>query len=255
MEGGKDLERVATTEKWEYPRFREYMLALTKGPDFLLPFDRYPKRIELSNPWHELLDQMRRESKDGVERWALIGFKDDRQSLYLPTTLTKGSSHRISVGVANRAIAYAKAKAGIVDLVGDIHSHPNGWLEKLYHLQNLPYALFKGNSHGFSIADLFALSYQPFIGLAEGDRNLFAFKSRETHTVPGHALGSNLDEFEKHWNHKMGIRKISIGDSQAEIAIDPRSNIWSMNKKIAKKYKIVLYKGSPDKDLVRVIPE
>lgn len=246
---------VNTTGRWAYPYFKEYLLALTRGPDFLLPFEDYPKRIELGKPWHELLDQMRQESKDGIERWALVGFKDDKRSLYLPTILTKGSSHAVSGKIIEKAVEYAKTKAGIIDLVGDIHSHPNGWLTKLYHLQNPLYAPFKGNLHAFSTQDLFVLRHMSFVGLSEGDRNLFAFKSRETHTVPDYALESNFDEFEKYWNHKMGIRNIKIKNFQAEIPIDPRYNAWSMNKKIANKHKIVLYKGSPDKDLVRVVPK
>ena len=63
-------------DKWSYDTFRHYLVGLTKGRDFVLPQEQFPKEIELSAGWHGVFNKMRSETdEDGKERWAGIGYK------------------------------------------------------------------------------------------------------------------------------------------------------------------------------------
>lgn len=251
-------ESPPTPEVWDYETFREYLLALTRGKDFLLPREDYPTRIQLSDDWHGLLNGMRQESRDGKERFALVGFKDDHRAIYLPRTTALGESTFVPGEVILKTIEQAKRQAGITELVGDIHSHPNGWWKKIHDMQNIILKPFGGDLHAFSPGDLYCMVlpdlYLPMIGLAESDRNLFAFRTKQSEMVPGNELGFDQDKFDQHWAKQFGLKIVTVGKAKVALTLNPRSNPWEVDKAIAQRHGLVLYKGAPGLDMVKVFP-
>lgn len=206
-------------DRWSYGFFREYLLALARGEKFLLPKVQYPKRIELNQSWHELLNQMWRETRDGLERFALIGFKDDRRAIFLPTRVASGTADGVPWNVVRAENEKAIAKFKIAYCLGDIHSHP---AEKIW-----PGA-------AFSAYDFYRILepdiYLPMIGLVEGGKNVFAFRSRESDYIDPSIFSP--ESFRDFWRDRV--------------------RGWKMNLEIAKKYSLVLYRGGVDRELVKV---
>lgn len=256
-------EHVVPIETWNYHLFREYLLSLTRGKDFLLPVDQYPNAIELSNDWHEVLDKMRTDSRDGHERWALIGYKEDRRGIYLPTIAAKGLPDHVPAEVMLEERDRAKVKAGITGLLGDLHSHPKGLVKDIWgaSFEDLFDELFKEDSEIaiFSAGDLYCMvipgSFNLMRGVVQGRENLFAFRTRESTDL---GISQNVfrqDAFEKYWYEKnrfrylgnvknFGVRRIQALTSHA----DP----WNVNTGIAERHKLVLYKGSSGANLTKV---
>jgi len=70
----------------------------------------------------ELRNRMRKESKDGNERFANIGIND--QKLYLPKTPEVGNENEVPFEAETRHYDRMRM-ARISGKIGDIHSHPN----------------------------------------------------------------------------------------------------------------------------------
>ena len=202
---------------WDYDHFKDYLLLLSGGPEFVLPYGQYPERIRLSKPWHEALNQMREESQDGNERFGLICYRNGLRSLYLPRVTAIGHNHDVPNEIILAELE--KANRATMNIVGVIHSHPNS----------------KVAFHDFSRRDLYNLLVPSFhikaVGLAETDRNFFAFSSRETEMVPSN-LGFTYNQFQAYWDKK---------------APRPRD----MNTALGQRHKLVIYSGKPNGELVR----
>lgn len=263
----KDRNPVRKEEKnidevWDYNRFREYLLSLTKAENSLLSIDQYPHAIAFSEHWHSLLNQMREDSVDGIERWALIGYKKGKEAVYLPTVAAKGSPHQVSVEVMLESRHKAITQVGITDLLGDIHSHPivlkkeNG--RKLFIKSPEGFGIGP-SANSFSAEDLYFMvvpeSHKLVMGLVAGDKNLFAFRTRETTGLGIDADFLSKETFEKYWYEKYGFQYFSNVDEFGACGIKqvrPDASNWSVNLGIAERHKLVLYKGDAGKNLVKV---
>ncbi len=238
LEGVKEFfGRGKRDTRWSYDYFHEYLLALARsGEKFLLPQDQYPTRIALNPNWHGLLDQLREITRDAIERWVFVGFKEDRRTLYFPKVPVKGLPDRIPNEVVLEKIKEARNR-GIIGLVGDIHSHPGVDIstEQSYNdYKRYPKIFADMKLPGFSVGDLSTL-IQPentlqMRGVVAGYFNLFAFRTRGTENTPIDAL-----------------RELVAKPSTSGLA-------WDSNIRIAKHYNLVLYRGEAGKDLVRVFP-
>ena len=139
----------------------------------------------------------------------------------------------------------ASAAHGIIDLVGDIHSHSRkspDWdeqlMQKLYELNPR-----KLRAH-FSAGDYYTLLHgggkKAFMGLVEGNYNLFAFKTRQTHST-GDPFHFTQPAFKNYWNEEFKRGP-------------PTRDSIGMNSAIVKLHNVVLYQGYVGKELVRVHP-
>lgn len=218
-------ESSSSSITWSYDQFRDYLLLMiSRGTEFVLPYDQYPQRIQLGKPWHDLLNKMRKESKDGNERLALIGYTEDRKNLYLPKAIGVGNHHMISPEVY-KTQAILSQQDGMAGIVGDIHSHPNNFFK--HYISSIG---------GFSSHDLFRLLVPPSIGLtilADNERNFLAFVTKETRILTFHNQPLNQEQYGSYW----------------------RNQVWSASmdeeNAIAQGHKLVIYSGKPNGELKR----
>ncbi|MBI4059309.1 hypothetical protein HY404_03670 [Candidatus Microgenomates bacterium] len=213
--------------RWSYNYFREYLLASLRGKDFLLPQDQYPDKIELSPDWYITLNQMRQETQDGFERWALIGFKEDKRTLYLPRLTAKGLSDKVTPDIMNAQINKARSQVGIVDLLGHIHSHPRG---PFLQPEDSSTSAFSAHDLYFSVA-----KPQPMfmLALVEGNENLFVFRAKDSEDLDRSIF--NQESFSNYWQEKM---------------LSARNINWGM----AERHRLVLYRSKAGQDLEKVFP-
>lgn len=242
-------ENPIPPKAWTYEQFKNYLIAIgTSNNEFRLPLNQFPKKIQLSEAWHQLLNQMRKESKDGKERFAGIGIND--QKLYLPKTPEVGNENEVPFEALTRHHDRMRM-AQMSGKIGDIHSHPNKF-----------WGCFMEDSdvQAFSTQDLFrSITEIEVNGLVEHNRNLFVFRSKEANLTP---LTLDLEQFNEYWNLKMGIRHNSKTTLKTERIINTITDnvrpflhpILKINKEIAKKYNLVIYSGKPNRELKRMNP-
>ena len=268
------LDHVPTKDttplRWKYDtHLREYLLLLArKGEVGLESVSKFPRIIELSKTWHKTLNEIRLASLDGMERWVFVGFNEVRKDLIFPVVPAKGTHEDIPIESVNNKVDAVKARTDLVDLVGDIHSHPeniivsdNVYLDEIYRFggilgENIIESL-GGSSAYFSPGDLYGLLKRgnsfSMMGLVQGRNNLFAFRTRESASV---SMPSMLTQksFSKYWIEQSGFEM--VGDSVHHVsAVKPDASLWNMNLKIAERYKLVLYKGSQNQELHKVFPK
>lgn len=235
---------------------REYLLGLTRSREFLVSILDYPRQIGLSQGWHDTLDQIRKDSVDGIERLALVGFKEDRRAIYLPTIGVKGLPDHVPSAIISREIQRARVKAGITGLIGDIHSHPRSLIESIWGNTS-----DQQNTAGFSAGDLYRMvspgEFLPMMVVVEGNGNIVAFKTKES-TDTG--LDRNVltqEGFEKYWYEKNGFRylgRVEKYGAERAVPISPNANGWNVNLGIAERHKLVLYRGGAGNNLVKLFP-
>lgn len=264
MDEGEIKSGESKPQQWDYEtHFREYLLMLSrKKIDGLEFFANFPRNIKLNNVWHETLSQMDKETKDGHERWALIGFRDDMRHLILPRIFGIGTKtdyqKRIRASVPSKVIQEeiqkAKDKRGVIGLVGDIHSHPGSFSRQI-SFEMLGFRRVIGAGGGFSAGDLYRMvikgDFLPVTVVVDGGESFFAFKTRESTDIPVSSLLFPQNVFEKYWYEEYGVRL--EGDFAKHI---PRGfSHLELNKGIAAKHNLVLYNGRLGEDLTRVYPE
>jgi len=216
---GKKIELNQQPKTWNYDQFKAYLLLLSHKPEATLLYNQYPRTIQLSKNWHELFNQTRNESKDKYERYAIIGYGPDFQTLYLSSKAAKGTPRDIPNETAKNE--RDKAIGNNIEFVGDIHSH---WI-----IRKNPLQIFSiGDLHHF----LVSVSREKIICLVAPDSNLLAFPSKETDSIP-RPIYVPQELFIKIW------KKQSL-------------NSWDATMKIAQRHKLVIYSGKPNKELRRI---
>ena len=255
-------EKSDLPRNWDYSHFREYLLALTRGKNFLLPVGQYPDSIQLNGGWDEALKKMRKDTIDGYERWALVGFKEDRRSLYLPTIAARGLPDHVPGKLQMEEIDKARVKAGIIGFVGDIHSHPKDLVEEIWFRAFTDLDELVGwdlDRAIFSAGDLYRIVVPDsdilMMGLVEGQENLFAFRTRESTDLGVSRDALPQEAFEKYWYERNGFRYLgSVKEYGAKRvqAITPTADRWVVNTEIAERHKLVLYRGSSGTNLTKV---
>lgn len=249
-----DIEPV----RWDYDtHFRQYLLLLgAKGKDALETTGNFPSNIGLSAAWHDTHINMRDGTlKDGKERLVIVGYKED-QHLALPINPVEGMETHVPYNLLARELQKARERHAILDLVGQIHTHPD----------NSP----------FSPSDLFTLLYEPFepeiakllpkegspvahyfAGLVTSETVIYAFKTRETHPVRAFDTWPKKpsEVFVKYWYEKAGYELLRVGSSESIRRLRPDANKWDANFGIAEAHNLALYQGKIGKDLTRIYPE
>lgn len=257
-----DILQPPVSPGWSHEMFREYLLALSRGREFLLPVEEYPSRIELSPPWHEAFNQIRPNSYEG---WILIGFQEGQRRLILPRVAEKGLSHLVPAEVMAVGLEKARTKAGITDLVGDVHSHPRDFRHASWHI---PSGVTSEGEGTFSLADLYGLLYalgqqrpsdtrRSIMFVVEGNENIVAFASRRSLELVRSNFSGSYESFAKEWYEKYGWTFKEMGQASGEMAKPARpdaSKVWAINKAIAHSYQLALYRGFKDGPLLRDHP-
>lgn len=244
----KTLEGRFTPKVWTYEHFREYLSALGRNKYFLLPINKYPDLIELSQKWHVSLEDLRKKTAARTkEHYSVIGLDTILRSLNLPTTPSIGKKGCIP----SEAISQAKAAAygnGLYPIVGDIHTHPE---------HSARHALV------FSIGDLYGMvapnSMEYVKAVVGGDENLFVFRTRDSFTVQYDPSIRQMDQesFSKFWYEQNGYKYSGVDPVKGELAkpsVKGAPSIWELNLKVAKRYNLVFYAGTPNSDLVKIHP-
>src|SRR3989344_519830 len=171
-------EATGVPDTWNYSLFKDYLLALSRGKDFILPLEQYPREIELSQEWHKILNSMRdRTAKTRVEHVALIATSKRMRSILLPSTPASGwSSHHVHPLATQIQITRARLDPRIDGYIGLFHSHPP---------QDIGFFRFKIPMGRLSAGDLHIVLTSPSIlaiGVTDGIRNSLAFRTRESIT-------------------------------------------------------------------------
>jgi len=251
-------------DKWGYEsQFKAYLLLLAaKGSIALEKTRQFPEKIELGVTWHEMLNNMRESTaSDGTEKWAFAGVKTERRGIFLPTVPIKGTSDYVPGETIKKMKDWARNKAGIVDFLGNIHSHPGNFAESLS--QRISSLVM--NKHDlvevFSAGDLYSFITRPgmwFMGVVAREYNIFAFKAKESIGLGVSRDGFSQDDFEKYWYEKFGFKYLGsakdFGASRA-ISVSPDANQKKMNIGIARRHGFLIYQGKANKDLIKIFPK
>lgn len=252
----KPQENLADPVGWNYETYREYLLAISKSRDYLLPIEEYPSKIEFSHVWHETFNQIRSSPN---EKWVLIGYQEGQRRLVLPTAPEEGFKGVVPYEVMVAGINKARLKAGISDLVGDLHSHPRdfvhpGWVAPGYA--------------AFSVGDMYYLLQhlkgqrpadpkRSSMFVTEGNENIAAFASRRSLEKVRNSFSGSYEEFANNWYSRFGWSFKGFDPTKGELAEptnDANADTSDINKAIAHHYQLALYRGVKDKPLLRDYP-
>lgn len=262
-----DPEPSPSISGWDYETFREYLLALSRSREFLSPIEEYPSRIDLSEPWHEVFNQIR---VNDFEGWALVGYEIGQRRLVLPIVAEKGLSHRVPNAVRVAGLEKARVKAHISDLVADIHSHPRSATDSSWFI---PTVLTSEGVGAFSLADLYGLlndlsknknrpsdPKRSLMFVAEGNENIAAFGTRRSLEIIRRDFPDSYKQFAEKWYGKYGWKFIGSnpssqggGELAEQVRVDA-SKLWQINKGVANTYQLALYRGFKDRPLLRDYP-
>lgn len=229
---------------WSKEELDTYLKSLIGGWKSAAFFDDFPKNIALFRTWHELCNALRMQAaREHRERWALMGYKAQRDRIFLQTNGTPGTAGRVSHELQQKTLEHARQK-GIVGCIGSAHSHPRLGNES-------------PEEDEFSAHDLFSLvvpNGELMTVVVEPSANVFAFRSFETVNVPSGSFQLTQEAFAKYWYEQCGFRY--LGQNQA--GARATSSFWeetrSVNEAIATRHKLVLYRGKPNSYLKRIFP-
>lgn len=239
------------TPGWNYEIYREYLWAVCKSKDCLLPIAEYPSQFVLSKRWHRAFDLIR---TDPLERWGLIGYQDGQRRLIVSRIAATGLMGSVPGDVMSATINRARLKTGISDLAGDFHSHPRN-----------PTSETQG---AFSLGDLYGLLHclskqrpsdppEFFRFVVDGNNNLAVFGTRGSLKIVLDNLQDNYEDFAKYWYKRFSWNFKGFSPTEGELA-EPVSrdapSVWTINRAVAHQYQLALYRGLKDKPLVRNYP-
>lgn len=267
MEGEETQTNPKLPDFWGYEKYtREYLLLLAKkGEEGLESIRNYPKKLDIGPDWHQTLNEMEKQSLDGAERWALIGFRDDLRTLVMPRIFGIGEPEKLLQGtqkipyeVVEKEIQKAKAVLGVEGLVGDIHTHPSSRIERFAKSPLGSFFLeIMDTGPGFSAGDLSwkvaPEKFWPLSVLVDEGENFMVFKTRETASSAKGPETQTQDAFEKYWYDKYGMKKVK-GSWTFPGRFSKSYSTLNMNKAIAQSYNLVLYRGQKNSILERIYP-
>lgn len=237
-------ERKPTPRIWNYEHFRQYLIALGRGEQFLLPVSQYPDIKELSSDWHELLDRTRKLTADtGKEHYTDIGINATNRSVHMLDKPLSGQTGAIPSELRQNLRSVARS-SGVERIPGNVHSHPHS------------------NHLTFSVGDLYGMviprSPELLMGVVDQSENLFAFRARESITTGVEAGILNQESFARVWYEQNGWKfKGNDSISGAEIASPAKPDapsIWGLNLKIAARHNLVLYSGDEKNRACQSLP-
>jgi hypothetical protein len=247
-----DDEKENQPLKWGYETgFKYYLYRIgILGTEGVESIKKFPDRIELDATWHSRLNAMRSESSDGIERWVAVGMKEDRSLDFIPKDFVKGHyTHADALTPEQVSEQY-----GIIHNIGEIHSHPSDWFNRMGVNLIVATKLVKGYE-GFSDQDLYGMVDGfglPMSVVVEKEHNYFAFRTEETQDLPATSPLSAAMAFNNHWSRKYG--GYYFGKSHQSFWASPQFSLKEMNRGIAEAYNLALYKGKPGDELIREYP-
>ncbi|OGH24114.1 MAG: hypothetical protein A3B47_04575 [Candidatus Levybacteria bacterium RIFCSPLOWO2_01_FULL_39_24] len=165
-------------QKWDFRLLEEYLLALARGPEYLLSKNEYPQEMQINSFMHNVFNRMRSLTRrDGVERWSMMGFKEDKRALYAQKAPVKGKNSEVPLWVISKELTKGRIKG--IEPISETHSHPSDIIAEFQHL----FLIICGRSIGFSEDDIYYFLKRKFLfmdGVATSRNNYLAFKSKET---------------------------------------------------------------------------
>lgn len=194
---------------WDYSSFHYYLVDsglygfLDHGrvKPWALPLAAFPETMALNQRWHSILNYMRRKSQaDDRERFELIGHNKHTDLLFFsPEVIAARNPGDTSVhpSDAERQLLIGES-LGIENEVGYLHSHNpsyEGRLERwINRLLRKPWGprLSGGDFYLLLEAIRYPLSV---VGLADGNKNIFAFRTKETPDIPDGGSRSGQSAF------------------------------------------------------------
>lgn len=247
-------------QRWGENDLRSYLIASSKGEDYLDFIENFPRKIHLSEGWHEILNSIRENTgRDGLERHIAIVADQEMRFVLLPRKFAVGERKRVPGKTIFEHNKWIKEK-GYEHLVGSVHSHPHSrnLMNRLKHR-----FLVQGS---FSAGDLYWMVCQnpeKVIGLVEGETNVFAFRTRNSegrglfylNDVKGPA--SKQKKFEKFWYGRRGIIIVDFDERSARKVGGGRittEDLWQVCVDIAEWHRLALYIGRPSANLIRRYP-
>jgi hypothetical protein len=246
-------ERENNIQRWGYEnRFKYYLYRIgILGKEGVESINNFPDRIELSDIWHDRLNEMKKASRDGIERWVAVGMKEDRALDFIPESFVKGHHTYAETLTADQI----REKYGIIHKIGDIHTHPSDWFNRM-GVNLIVAARLVKDYEGFADQDLYGMvdgSGLPMAAVVEKDQNYFVFRTAETRDLPTESPLRKPMDFNRHWARKYGGHY--FWKSHNLFWAPPTFSLKEMNKGIAEAYNLALYKGKPGEDLKREYPQ
>lgn len=246
---------------WHARHVWDYFLALGKGPDYVDHFDQFPRVISPGEALHAVFNDLRSLTKDGYERHIDILTDVDSNVIALPHFVARGERSRVPGHVIHDHREKA-SDGGKYKTIGSLHSHPPDDQQLLERLRRKIFL-----SGQFSAADLFILverdgGPERFIGVAEDQDNILAFRTHETgdrdfrdYLYDG--VGTLQDGFSEYWYGRRGMIYNSAEGSVSRPG-GPRitdQELWQVNLEIAQHHSLVIYRGWPSENFLREYPQ
>jgi len=233
-------KKVSPPKIWKHEYFKEYLLALGRGPCYFEAIKNFPEEIELSDVWHKTFNQLRRETSDGLERYLFIATDQQSHSILLPRNPVTGSEDKISSEDKFKHILWGIEKnIDEGDMIGGMHSHPWGSV--------------------FSAGDLYDLVYyrhSAVEGLAGKNANAIAFGTRETGNTDFRYLlmDKSQKDFMNYWYSSNGYKRHGAYLRKIDGSPAGFNDILKIESLIAQRHNLVIYRGEPNQPVKRVYP-
>ena len=108
----------------------------------------------------------------------------------------------------------------------------------------------------FSVADLYNIvtpTDHLIMGLVGTKENIFAFRTKESTFFKTRIAFFGQNAFASYYSRKFGFNVDQEGYLQ-EMESNTQENYWRLNLAMAEEFKILLYKGDVNQDLIKVSP-
>jgi hypothetical protein len=217
--------------KWHSETFRTYYNLFFQEKAPLLQAKQYPESLSLGDdpeivPIHNTLRDL---TRDGNERWSMIGYLPDKKHIYFSNQFAQGTEHGVNRQTIARTVQQEVA-SNSVEIIGSQHSHSvnrSGEMIDSFSANDLYALLPQGNNH-------------TLLFLVAGKHVLFATRAADSTFVDPDLSQESLRQF---W---LGQLNISTEPTKLE------------NEKIMhgilKEHNLICYKGFINDTLYRIQP-
>ncbi len=250
-------KEVKHRDRWNSETFHEYLFAVNRDKNYLMPQADYPDQIELGREWHAVFNQMRQETQDGYERISVQGVMQNSRQVVLGK-VDVGKKHFVPGDLIFR-LRKNLIHDGADNTLSDVHTHPRKlWRSEFLSIPDDTDGRYSQRTASFSAGDLYCLAELRiphfFMGLIDGHWNYLAFRSRETLSTNLHYLrGGSQEDFARHWYRMVGFDYTPHDydkDQSGKLkpfAVD--ANIRRLTPLVASRHNLVVYAGRPNRDL------
>lgn len=230
---------------WNSGRLINTSYRVLTGREKLWNKDELPETINLSSAWHIQLNKLRNKSREGSPQAIISGFvvKDGKATLYIPLVQLEINPENLSVDYSN------KKSDQFGNLVcGDIISHTPSVRFRAFGRDWIP-ADYSQTPNNISTRHFYRFlsdrTYPLYTGKVDQTYNWMVFRTVDTKVLPPF----NVDDYFK-FN-----RAINAYNNLNQFRSEGLTSISYLNELIANTYNLVIYKGYPDSEFVRVFPK